>query len=107
MCIEARGKEDAHRKDNEKGDKPILSMDYKDFGEDPDEDDKMKMIIVKNETTGNLASYVCEQKGAADTRVIGRLADDVDMLGHGDIMLKGDGEPALVQVRNAIKEKKS
>ena len=33
VCVKARGREDMHRKVLDKGDKPIVSMDYKAFGE--------------------------------------------------------------------------
>ena len=35
-----------------------------------------------------------------------RLIEDIDNTGHTNIILKGDGEPALVQVMNVIKEKR-
>jgi len=103
VCIKACGKEDAH-KDTEKGDEPIVSMDCKDFGERPEEDGKVEMIVIRDEATGNLAAYICEQKGLGDTWVTDRLVDYEDSLGHGDIIAKGDREPALVQVQNAINE---
>ncbi len=34
VCVKARGKEDAHSKVSQKGEKPTVSMDYESFGED-------------------------------------------------------------------------
>ena len=85
-------------------------MDYKSFGEASTEEDKVTMItmiVVKDETTGCVAAHICEQKSAADKWVVERVCDDIDLFGHSGVVLKGDGEPALVQVQSAIKEKRT
>ena len=48
ICVKARGKEDAHRTVKTKGDKPIVTMDYKTFGDKENEDDKLTMIVLKD-----------------------------------------------------------
>ena len=50
VCVKARGKEDAHRKVEKTGGKPIVSMDYKCFGESADEEDKLTMIAIEDES---------------------------------------------------------
>ena len=107
VCIKARGREDAHSSRKEKGAKPIIAMDYKEFGEDADSEDKIKTIIVKDEDSGCLAAHVVEQKGSADQWAVQRVLDDIRMFGHTDIIMKGDGEPALVQVQREIVDKRS
>ena len=107
ICVKARGKEDAHRAVKDKGDKAVVAMDYKTFGEDGDEDDKITAIVAKDEVSGSIAAHVCIQKGAQDRWVVDRICDDIDLFGHTDIILKGDGEPALVQLQNAIKAKRA
>ena len=42
--------------------------------------------------------HVCERKGASDTWVIEKIKEDFERLGYQDVILKGDCEPALVQV---------
>ena len=107
VCVKARGKEEAHKKVREQGEVPTVSMDYKSFGEASTEEDKVTMIVVKDETTGCVAAHVCEQKSAADKWVVERVCDDIDLFGHSGVVLKGDGEPALIQVQSAIKEKRT
>ena len=63
-------------------------MDYKEFGEKAEEDDKMKMIVIKDENTGCLGAHAFEQKGATDTWIVDRLCDDIAMFGHTDMILK-------------------
>ena len=82
-------------------------MDCKEFGEAEDSEDKIKTIIVKDEDSGCLAAHVVEQKCAAYQWAIQRILDDIRMFGHTDIIMKGDGEPALVQVQREIIDKRS
>ena len=48
-----------------------------------------------------------EQKGAKDQWAVERILDDIKMFGHTDIIIKGDGEPALTQVQDEIIERRS
>ena len=82
-------------------------MDYKEFGEEAEADDKVKTIIVKDEGSGCLAAHVVEQKGAKDQWAVERILDDIKMFGHTDIIMKCDGEPALIQVQDEIIEKRT
>ena len=59
----------------------------------PYNDDHTKMIF----------GHVCERKGASDTREREKIKEDIAKLGYQDVMLKGDGEPALVQVLENVK----
>ena len=107
VCTKARGKEDAHKKAQVKGEKPIVSMDYKTFGENPGEDDKMTMVVMKDEMTGCVAAHVCQTKGATDQWIVDRLCDDIELFGHTEVILESDGEPSMVQVQGAIREKRA
>ena len=42
----------------------------------------------------------------ADDYIVNRVAQDIESMGHTDIVLKGEGEPALVQVMNEVKKKR-
>ena len=105
VCVKPRAKEEAYKKLREQGEVPTVSMDYESFGEASTEEDRVTMIVVKDETTGCVAAHVCEQKSAVDKWVVERVCDDIDLFGHSGVVLKGDGESALVQVQSAIKEK--
>ena len=94
-----------HRKVLDKGDKPTVSVDYKAFGESEHDDDKIQMVVVKDESTGCVSAHVCEAKGAGDRWVVDRICDDIGLWGHTELIIKGDGEPALIQVQEAIKDK--
>ena len=47
--------------------------------------------------------HVCERKRASHTRAIEKIKEDIARLGYKDVNLKGDGEPALVQVLENVK----
>ena len=85
VCIKARGREDAHASQKGKGTKPTIAMDYKEFGEAEDSEDKIKTIILKDEESGCMAAHVVEQKGSADQWAVQRILDDIRMFGHTDI----------------------
>ena len=84
--------------------KPIVSMDYKSFGQDDDE--KGTAIVIKDEITGVIGSHICDRKGADDEWVVNKLVEDIENMGHTEIILKGDGELAQVQVMQRMKEKR-
>ena len=82
-------------------------MDNKEFGEAEDSEDKVRTIILKDEESGCMAAHVVEEKGSEDQWAVQRILDDTRMFGHADIIMKGDGEPALVQVQREIVDRRS
>ena len=63
------------------------------------------MVVVKDESTRCVSAHVCEAKGAGDRWVVDRICDDIGLWGHTELIIKGAGEPALIQVQEAIKDK--
>ena len=104
VCIKACGKEDGHFiKEKSEDGKPVVGMDYKAFGQEFQEDDKVTSIVVKDENSKTVFAHICLQKGASDKWVVQRILEDLDHLGHVEMVLKTDGEPALVQLAREIK----
>ena len=83
--------------------RPQFHFDYKTFGQEDDRDDKATASVYKNDHTKMICGHACERKGASDTWVIGKIKEDIARLGYQDVILKGDGEPALVQVLENVK----
>lgn len=108
-CIKAKRHEEAHASQKEKGAKPIIAMDYTEFGAEANVDDKIKTILVKDEESGCLAAHVVEQeqKGAADQWTVDRALHDIKIFRHADIILKSDGESALAQLQDDIISKRT
>ena len=68
ICVEARGKEEAHRKQKAQGDplKPTVAIDYKTFGQEIEVDDKATALVVKDSATKMNFAHLCEKKGSSD-----------------------------------------
>ena len=56
----------------------------------------------KDEPTGAVVAHRIEAKGPADDWIARRLVKDIEELGRGNIILKTDGEPAMIALRRAI-----
>ncbi len=112
VCVESRGREDPHfqkRKKNpgEARDKPTVGLDYKTFGQAANEEDKVTMIVARDRQTKMTFAHVTDCKGPRDEWIVNRLVEDIGTLGHADVIIKTDGEPALVKVMEAMQGKRT
>ncbi len=104
VCVAAKAREDAHPRSSgqgEDGGVPIISMDYN-FVDGKNSEDEIKMIVAKHEPTGLVVAYTVTAKGPSDGWVVKRLAQDIEEFGQRDIILKTDGEPAIVSLQGAV-----
>ena len=107
VCIEAKGVEDPHRRadPNREHDIAEIAMDYKSFGQStPGEEDKGTAIIIKDRDTKTIYGHLVEEKGLGDGWIVKKIEEDVSSLGYTDIMVKTDGEPAIVQVAKELQK---
>ena len=103
ICIKAKLKEDGHfrvKVEKKQEGLPIISLDYQDMNEDSKA--KQKVIIGKDELTGATFGHYILCKGLGDEWVSKQIVKDIQEFGHGDIILKTDGEPAIVALQNKI-----
>ena len=105
VCVKAKGREEPHRnlKGKERSCIPTISFDYKSFGQEDEVNDKATAVVFKDDHTKMLFGHVCEVKGASDIWAMQKINEDLNRLGHKKFIVKGDGEPALVQVLERIK----
>ena len=99
ICTMARGREDAHsaskRLKRQQGPGMAkVGMDYKSLGRG-----KAQIIVMRDHHTKMTFAHPVFSKGASDTWAMNRCEEDLEDLGYADLMLKGDGEPALKQVQ--------
>ncbi len=72
ICVAAKAKEAPHTRDknakcdDEDSKLPIISADYTELNPDEKDVNKVKMMISKDETTGNTAGFRCRVKGPGD-----------------------------------------
>ncbi len=103
ICVDSKGKEDAHRagaNNLEDGDKhgiPIFSLDYNDV-----QTEAVKTIVGKDETSGMVTNHKVICKGAEDEYIAKKIVKDLEDMGRRDVILKTDGEPAMVKLQSKI-----
>ena len=107
ICVQARGREDDHKRNKEKQVEavPTVVMDYKAFGQD-EEDESLTSIVMRDKRTTCTAAHIAECKGTGDQWIVNKLVSDIDDWGYTDLILKCDGEPALIQVAEAMKKRR-
>jgi len=104
VCVRAFGREEPHKREAGKGKQegiPKVGFDYAELDKDED-NTALKVIVGKDEQTGNIISQKILLKGPTDEWVVKRTVQELKEFGHRDIVLKTDGEPALVAVQDKI-----
>ena len=74
-----------------------MSLHFKVFAELPDQEN-ITAIVMKDEESKAPFIHYCIQKGAQDEWIVRKILEDIENLGHGEIILKTDGEFAIVQL---------
>ena len=80
-----------------------MEMDYAETGEKADRSDERKLLCGRERWTKWTFCHLVKCKGLGDDRIVGKVARTMGETGFTKMELKGDGEPALVQVQEAIK----
>ncbi len=105
ICVESKGKEDPHprgansKSEEDKTGIPIVSLDYNAL-----EKSEVMTIVGKDESTGMPFQHRVEHKGIAYEWVAKRIIKDLEDIGRRDVILKTDGEPAIVALQSKIIE---
>ena len=104
VCVKAKGKEDPHlsgKKKNEGEDMDMVAIDYASIGEGEDSHAR-KLLIGRDRRTKYIFCHLVKRKGMEDERIVGKLLRSITEIGNTKMILKTDGEPALVQVQEEI-----
>ena len=109
VCVKCKGKEESHRaaKSTDASCKARICFDYKSFGQEGSYDDKATALIIKDEKTKMNFAHICDKKGASDDWVVEQIIEDIARLGYAEVLLKGDGEPALQDVLHEVKKRRT
>ena len=102
--------DDPHRRGHEleeaEGQLPTLSMDYCYLNSGDGGEDTLPCLVVKCHRTKRFWASALPAKGA-DSFGVAWLGSVVDDAGFTKMILKSDGEPALVALKQKVKESKS
>ena len=108
VCVEARATEDPHYKQTSEEKKAGLAQicsDYCEIGEnEADKTDKQCCIVARDRWTQAMHAALLSCKGTGDETAAIGLRDFIYSTGYTRLELKTDGEPALVEVANTVKE---
>ena len=112
-CVRGKSKGGAHRKQqNEHKEVPTVVLDYTFMHESQEEREEkgMPILVVKDiddghRGTGMMFAMVVPSKGV-QSYAVKTLADIIGQLGHHEVILKSDGEPAIVALKEAAKRER-
>ena len=118
-CVRGRGREDRHMRSPQKGEfegVPKLVCDYFFLGtrrpqsqqerpeveEEAERDGQTPVIMLKDSNSKSIFAHACPRKGA-DDRVAMKICADLDALGYRRVLVRTDGEPALLDLWRKVK----
>ena len=98
-CVRGKAREAPHKRSRDNGrEVPLVAMDYT-FMKMYEQSTQTPILVVKDTEFRAYSSHVVPGKGAASDWVVRRVVEDIEKLGHTDIVLKSDGEPAIKELQ--------
>ena len=113
-CMMGRGRTHHHiakQKSEDESRKPIIAMDYffMRMESAPSvqaiSEESITCVAVKEDRHRNIMSSVALTKGVEEPLTVKRVVKFIDLLGHREITLKSDAEPAIIAFRNRVAAK--
>ena len=80
----------------------MVAMDYADAGTEDKDEGAVKLLVGRERHTGHTFCHLVTCKGTGDERIVGKVMQSIAETGCTDVVLKTDGEPALIQVQEAV-----
>ena len=112
-CVRGKAKGGAHRKaHSSENEIPTISLDYMFMHESQmaEEERGMPILVTKDAAskkgTGMVSARVLPAKGV-NRYAVSNLASEIAKLGHNEMVLKSDGEPAIIALKQAVKMERS
>ena len=114
-CVKGKSKSKRHPYTAQSSDHemPMVTIDYMFLNSEGSSSDESSMptLVVKDVLsphcgTGMLFAHVVPHKGA-NSYAINILSKDIAILGHPELILKSDNEPAIIALKEATKRERS
>ena len=119
-CIKGKGREDRHLKSKQKGiipGIPKVVSDYFFIGrrrprekaerareeEEAEREGQTPILVIKDTLSKSLFAHACPRKGAEES-VVKRIIADLESLGDKRILVRTDGEPAILDLWTRVKQ---
>jgi hypothetical protein len=102
-CVQGRRDAPPHRRTKRgAGEVPEVAFDYA-FVRRDDEEEVATLLVMRDRDSKALRAWVLERKGVDLAETVHRAVAGVRELGYrGRVLIRTDGEPALLALRNAI-----
>lgn len=101
-CLEATGYAQQHRRrDHAQDALPTITMDFFYMGDKDEEKGTRPYLVARDRQTGMMMATMLGTKGTADVTGQKLLTRFIELLGYKEVVLKSDGEPALVKMKTA------
>ena len=116
VCVKTRAREDKHyaevAREREQG-LAKVEMDYaqiEDTTVEKDESEapraavihKKRLLVGRDRWTKSVFTFLVKCKGRGGEKIVNKIVRAVDALGYRKLIIKTDGEPALVEVQEAV-----
>ena len=119
-CVRGKGREDRHTGSSQKDEYmgiPKLASDYFYIGqrrpigrqerqeaeEEAEKDGQTPVIVIKDTRSKAIFAHACPCKGVHGA-VVGRIIEDLNSLGYRRVLVRTDGEPAILNLWKKVKE---
>ena len=119
-CVRGKGREDRHTGSSQKDEYmgiPKLASDYFYIGqrrpigrqerqeaeEEAEKDGQTPVIVIKDTRSKAIFAHACPCKGVHGA-VVGRIIEDLNSLGYKRVLVRTDGEPAILNLWKKVKE---
>ena len=83
---------------------PKISMDCAEVNDGSEREVARKLIVGRDGVTKHTFCHLVLCKGLGDERAVGKVLKSIGETGHAKLILKTDGEPAIVQVQEEIED---
>lgn len=101
-CVEGRGKERVHKSLDRSGDSvPTVDMDFL-FLTEKDSTEQLVVLVIKDTASGAIGATAVLDKTAAEFTVK-FVAGILERWGYPRVILRTDGEPAIVKLAEAVR----
>ena len=105
---EGTASQDEVESEDEEAHFPLISLDYCFMGTRKKAANRVPILVVREVHTKWLMAYYADKKGPVPW-IVDAVIEDIKMLGYGNVkvVVKTDGEEAIIALRNAIIDKRS
>ena len=119
-CVRGKGREDRHSRSTQKEEYlgvPKMASDYFYIGqrrplgrqerqeveEEAERDGQTPVLVIKDTRSKAIFAHACPCKGVHKA-VVGKVIEDLNTLGYKRVLVRTDGEPALLNLWQKVKE---